>query len=825
MKKIIYSRDVKTKVNIVGNKAEGLLFLQKYKFEIPEFYVLDFSTLKNLKEFALKKLIENWLNDNNIKKNTLWAIRSSADVEDGVKKSYAGLFLTKINIPIFELETAINEVLNAYQSIKNLNYSEDKHFKYGIIIQKMINPDYSGVIFSHNPLDLDDNSSIINIVPGAGEELVSGRSGAYSINKKASKIIYPDDNDIFQGKVFKKNIIVKGKEIKQKINILTDKLFEDSKKISELKKQPVDIEFCISEGKIYYLQVRPITAVNKKISKIISIWDNSNIGENYPDITMPLTIDFVKYTYTKAYSNMALFLGMSAKKVNANLKYFENMAGGIEGRVYYNISSWQKLLYQFPFGKKMSLQITDKLGMEDAEFEIPEIKSSFFDYIKLFYNLSVSFIGFNKLKKKYVKNFEKVYSEYNKIDFNLKNHSELLKIYFELDKKLGNNWTAPMVNGFFAMGLLVLLKRSIRKSKIGTKYPNFTNDVLFSQGDVISVAIVKELQEIINIINQNKELASLFKNNKSDYIYNELSVNQKHLKRKIDIYIEKYGERSEQGELKIETINYKEDPLTFISFLKLNTFYSKKKEKNIEKEYFDYKKILKKELKFRLLKRFFLTRIIKYTILRVKDRENLRFIRTKTFALVRKIFRAIDRDLLKNNSIENKSDSLYLNLDEILNPKKTQAYKKIIKERKAKYVDYKKVKPAHRYHQTENGFISVPKLTGKFVSGKIKGIGCSSGNITAEIKLVNIDFSFNEDYSDYILIAEHFEPGWINLFATARGLISERGSLLSHTAILSRELGIPAIVGTKGILSYVKAGDIVEMNGSTGEINILKDEK
>ena len=65
------------------------------------------------------------------------------------------------------------------------------------------------------------------------------------------------------------------------------------------------------------------------------------------------------------------------------------------------------------------------------------------------------------------------------------------------------------------------------------------------------------------------------------------------------------------------------------------------------------------------------------------------------------------------------------------------------------------------------------------------------------------------------------DPGWVFLLATAKGIISEKGSLLSHTAIISRELGIPSIVGVANLLNTVKSGDIIEMDGTTGNITII----
>ena len=65
-----------------------------------------------------------------------------------------------------------------------------------------------------------------------------------------------------------------------------------------------------------------------------------------------------------------------------------------------------------------------------------------------------------------------------------------------------------------------------------------------------------------------------------------------------------------------------------------------------------------------------------------------------------------------------------------------------------------------------------------------------------------------------ILVAEHTDPGWIMLFPSAIGLLVERGSLLSHSAIVARELGIPAVVSIRGLTDWLHDGDVVELDGA-----------
>ncbi|MGO8670079.1 MAG: PEP-utilizing enzyme [Capsulimonadaceae bacterium] len=72
--------------------------------------------------------------------------------------------------------------------------------------------------------------------------------------------------------------------------------------------------------------------------------------------------------------------------------------------------------------------------------------------------------------------------------------------------------------------------------------------------------------------------------------------------------------------------------------------------------------------------------------------------------------------------------------------------------------------------------------------------------------------------SGEILVAERTDPGWIMLFAAASGLLVERGSLLSHSAIVSREMGIPGIVGLAGVTGWLTDGEWVELDGTSGTV-------
>ena len=67
------------------------------------------------------------------------------------------------------------------------------------------------------------------------------------------------------------------------------------------------------------------------------------------------------------------------------------------------------------------------------------------------------------------------------------------------------------------------------------------------------------------------------------------------------------------------------------------------------------------------------------------------------------------------------------------------------------------------------------------------------------------------------------DPGWVTLFPAVSGLLVEKGSILSHSAIVARELGLPTIVGVKGLCAKVNKGQRVKMDGATGRVIILEE--
>ncbi len=803
-----------------GGKADGLIFLLRKGFNVPPFFIIPDSCIRKIisQKWSSEKTIEEWMDKERPERNSLWAVRSSAEIEDGKEKSFAGIFTSELNCNLKNLPDALDKVIAGFSQAISSGYHSDDSFRYNILLQEMICSETSGVGFSINPLDAEKENPVVNIIPGLGFKLVSGEETAMIIelDEKGFKVV--SDESEFQGQIYSNGY----KEIKK----TKDELFVEAETfLPELRKAllqlekwkgyPVDTEFTIRSNKLFWLQIRPIT--NLPTKEEYTVWDNSNVSANYPGVVMPLTSSFVLHSYSNAYIAMFRFLGGGENFIRKNMELFKNMSGTIHGAMYYNVTAWQRLLFQMPFGKKTSGMITKMWGAEKAKFKLPEVKSSPFLYMRLFFNLTRSMVFFSYYKKKYIDQFEKIKKNFNPDLMQTKKHGDLVDVYLDLESKIGKYWYPPMINGFYAMVSYNFMKKNIESSVIHETYPNFLNDSLMGSGDVISVKIVRQLQNLLEAFHKSESAKNRILQENPSIALQSLKDEFPELYLQTKKYIDSYGERCDEGELKLETVNYKEDPLKFIAFLQTNLAAGFHETSGKKK--FDYKKILRENYRNRPFRLLFTWVMLRFTIDRVRDRENFRFIRTKTFAIVRSVFRAMDKTLLETGKINQKGDSLYLRFDELMNVNQVDQYREIIEKRKKEYERYFSMEHPVRYHLIKDEFVPIEIKKG--MNDELEGTGCSSGIFEGEVILLDPKNIHQTDVTGKIVIASFFEPGWIGLFSRAGGLVSERGSLLSHTSILCREMGVPAIVAAKNITQLLKNGERIRMNGATGKIEKL----
>jgi rifampicin phosphotransferase len=830
------SNDI-TKQNI-GGKAYSLYLLGQqnlHNINIPEWFCIAENTRSLLAsnsdnqiqyEKELSSILEKYGSDK------LWAVRSSASSEDSLKNSFAGQLDTFLFVPTDKVKETITKVWDSIFSEHFLEYSKEKNISVSespaVLVQLMVNADSAGVGFGVNPVT-QDKEYVISSVFGLGNLLVSGESDADTWIIKNDKIEYTDIANKPKKEVLNKTLY--GTEIINVDNPDSPSLTEEQiftiqkiiNKVSLFYGHPQDIEWAIENNIVYLLQSRPITTINEGTE---ILWDNSNIAESYGGITTPLTFSFAKKAYENVYRQLCLILSIPKNKIDQNDIAFRNMLGLVKGRVYYNMNSWYKtlaLLPGFSLNKTFMEQMMGvKEQISDDLFE--EIQSNLNkNRLSDLYNVGKTSFGLINSLRKLDKTVNDFYIRLEEAlaprDLKAMSLSDLMNYYNQLELKLLKNWDAPMVNDLFAMVFYGLL-RKLSKKWCNDENESMQNTLILTQGHIISAEPAKLMK------NMAKQIYTLHlsTNNFNDWVDN---VNKSSVKKDIDQYIEKFGDRC-LDELKLESITLSDN-----SILLYQTLYEMVQNKTLmEKEdVIEDDKVAKQleiELlsKLRFFKRHIFSWIIKMARKTVRERENLRFERTRLFGRVRKIFLAMGQKMVEENIISSERDIFYLEVNEIQSfiegTSTLTNLKSLIDLRKNEFDTFKQEQsPSDRFTTYGPVYIKNKYMTRQSsikISGDTQqGLGCCPGIVRGKVKIVRDPKNVTLE-KGVILVAERTDPGWIMLFSSVNGILVEKGSLLSHAAIVSRELNLPAVVSVPGLLDWLQDDDIVEMNGTTGTI-------
>lgn len=822
----------------LGGKALGLKRLQQLGVSVPNWLIVH--------------SYQEWLQGNrdllcktfgSCYKKKRFAVRSSASIEDGAVNSFAGMFHTELNVDFKELDKAIKHVFNSVNNDNVKAYlssiKSNEPPKMNVVIQEFIEVDVCGVAFGANPINGKINEKVINSTWGMGEGLVNGDLIADSFfikdEKVTQKISLKKDCYVSdKSKGIYKTSVPEEKQNQASLNSTQVKEINDLLILLEEKLgSPQDVEFGYKNNQLYLFQTRPITPT-KKNSEDYIIWDNSNIVESYPGVTTPLTFSFITKMYQQVYSQFASLMGVAPTVIRANENVFKNTLGLVRGRVYYNLRSWYQMLALVP-GFSINAEFMEGMMGVKERFELDNQYRLSTGYAWLRTVVMIVKMIMLQLRLPVIRNKFQEYlnvklSLYNTTNYSSLNAKEIASNYRQLEKDLLLEWKAPLINDFFSMIWFGMLQKLCVKHF--PNQPNIHNDLLCGSNDIISVEPIRMCMEMASCVQQNIELNKLFIGSKPNEIVNQIQKNEyPEFESLFNQYLEKFGHRC-IGELKLESVSFHQDPSQLIMVVQqyvLQGLASQKHEQNSKLEIDIRKKAelrVKNKLGKRSVKSWWFSVVLNQARQMVSNRENLRFERTRAFGVVRAMFNGIGNYWHTQGLLKKPNDVFYIDLSELLNLaenelkpncKKIEIVKKTLQEFKNQQ------KPSDRFytygHNFSDEYIFSEEKIDK-IEGDLSGTGCSPGIVESEVILVNRPGDL-KSLNGKILVATSTDPGWVTLFPSASGILVERGSLLSHSAIVAREMGIPCIVAVSGLMQSLKSGQKVKMDGSTGLIQLL----
>jgi rifampicin phosphotransferase len=803
------------------------------------------------------------------------AIRSSGIDEDSKEFSFAGqydsfLFMKGRDQVLDSIKKCIASSLSfrvlSYRKKNGLSLSDNR---IGIVVQKMIFSEKSGVCFSRHPLDGTDRESIfIESVWGQGEGLVSGALEADQIliNRNTFEAnIKESEQDSYFVQDEKGGVVEQAlPQEKLKSLSISVKEYTDLAKVTvvieNLYQRAMDIEWAIVNGELFIVQARPITNLpelgfyKKEIGGDDPIlWDNSNIVESFNGVTSPLTFSYARYAYYIVYKQFLEVVGVPVSTIEKYDSELKNMLGMVRGRIYYNLVNWYKLLYLLPGVSSNKEFMETMMGVkEDLSeehhyiFEFSQKTPHYPLWRKLWVGVQMvyRFIKIDSIKADFKKQFNKLFFEFKNKDYSRVSISEVAADFEKLKVGMLANWKAPIINDFICMIFFGLLKKQTHKH-LGDKVPpSLHNDLLCGQGEIESTMPTRTLMKIAKKIDTgNDEIRKVFLETDCDdldeLISNDLRFNE--IRTDFTRYIDLYGYRCPNEQL-LEETDLVENPsfayMAIQSYVKTKT-YSIEKMEEVEKAVKENAEALVKQH----IKGF--TRKIYFWILAkakagVKLREDLRLDRSKAYGLSRKLFNLMGKKFEEMGVLKDAKDIFFLTQEEISEyidgRSVTLNLDALAQIRKKEYYEFKEGSmPPDRFitygvaglslgfeQILAAGDLLKDKLGADLGPDELAGTSCCPGVVEGIVKMAKtIDDAKGID--GQILVAYRTDPGWVPLYPTCSGLIIEKGSLLSHSAVVAREMGIPTIVSVNGNpFDKLKNGDKVRLDATSGRVTILE---
>jgi len=721
-----------------------------------------------------------------------------------------------------------------------------------VIVQRMLDPDVAGVAFSADPVSGRRDVAVVSALYGLGSALVSGEADAdtYKIDSRGriverliadKRIEHRRDSNATEG--------VSAREVpdaRARAAALSDAHARDvaalARTVEHYFGYPQDIEWAQAGGRLYLLQARPITSLTQAGDASVTIWDNSNIAESYGGITTPLTFTFARRAYDGAYRQFFRLLWIPKRIMCEHDSTFRNMLGLAHGRIYYNLLNWYRLLALLPGFRTNRRFMEQMMGLKE---ELPESVVAemgpggrFGDALAIA-RTSVALTIHQITLRARIKRFYRVLDEalnQGAPDLAGLSPQALVAEYRRLERRLVNNWDAPLINDFLAMVFYGLLRKTCAVW-CGDSAGTLQNDLLCGQGGMISARPALAIRDMARAASADSALVSALVKAPVPQALAALERDEA-VSQQYDRYMREFGDRCD-GELKLESPTLRDDPSMLLHAIGRLASQPHTSAANLpagSAARDDAARCVAAALAQTPFRRAMFAWILKNARGRIVDRENLRFARTQLFGRVRAIFIELGRRMAAQGALNEPRDVFYLELDEVLaafeNATPSAELANRAAARQAVFARSRDLPaPPDRFETRgqvpDDAQVEPPPLqaaqphSGETTGAATKpdesreGIGCCPGRVRGVVRVVSDPHATSLREGE-ILVAQRTDPSWVMLFPAARGILVERGSLLSHAAIVAREMGIPAIVSIPGLTTWLHDGDEVEFDGASG---------
>ncbi|MCY7835874.1 phosphoenolpyruvate synthase [Bacillus haynesii] len=752
-----------------------------------------------------------------------YAVRSSATAEDLPYASFAGQQDTYLNI--IGKEAILQHISKCWASLfteraviyRMQNVFDHRQVYSSVIIQRMVFPQASGILFTADPITSNRKLLSIDAGFGLGEALVSG-------------LVSADCYKVQNGQIIDKRIAAKklaiygrkqgGTETKQidpdqqMSQTLTDgqilQLERIGRQIETHFGQPQDIEWCLADDTFYIVQSRPITTLYPI--------PEANDQENHAYLSVGHQQMMTDPINPLGLSFYLLITPAPMRKAGGRL--FVDVAPRLTTRV--GRETLLNSLGSDPLIKDALMTVIErdfiKLLPNDQTAPIPDRRNT--DILAQFENdptIVSDLIKRSQTSIEELKQNIQAKSGLDLFDFILEDIQQLKKILFD-----------PQSTAVFmaAINATSWINENMNEW-LGEK--NAADTLSLSVSNNITSEMGLALMDVADVIRPYPEVIDYLEHTKEDNFLDELVKFDGGRETRDAIYdfLSKYGMRC-TGEIDITRTRWSEKPMTLVPVILKNI---KNFEPNAGNRKFEQGRRVALEKEQELIERLKLLpdgeqkaketkRMIGLIRNFIGYREYPKYGIVSRYFVYKQALLKEAEQLVQAGVIHEKEDIYYLTFEELHEAARTKKIDdQIISIRKDEYKLYEKLTPP-RVITSDGEIITGEYKRENLPANAIVGLPVSSGVIEGRARVIlNMENANLEDGD--ILVTSFTDPGWTPLFVSIKGLVTEVGGLMTHGAVIAREYGLPAVVGVENATGLIKDGQQIRVHGTEGYIEIL----
>ncbi len=863
----------------IGGKATNLLRLQSFGLPVPEFFCIGSAAfrgfvaarrrhlealadlLPSTSELELPELSRR-LKDElaevpvpedlseqlraRVDGGTFFSVRSSALQEDSGSHSFAGLFRTALYVPPADVPSHVRDCwLSAFEpgvlGYCRRNGLKPLDLEVGVVVQQMVRSRVSGVLFTADPAGA---LSEVVVVAGFGlgegivADLVETDTYRYDRVTKVvtTEIAYKQfriEFDDGSGTGTRRVAVPAADAAKPALDPdVLERLITFGLRAESSFGDYQDVEWAVDhDGQVFVLQSRPITTIPPGS---LTIFDNSNVVEGYPGISLPLTFSLLKNGYERNFSKLASVLGVPASVIAENRSVFRNMVGYIDGRIYYNLTNWYAIVNLNPaLGRRFIPAFDDMIGVRKEGRSAqppPGPLDGAMQLAVLACNIAFRYATLGLMMRRYRAAFGRFYDWWKQLQIESMTTHELLRTVSRVNHSVFAMIYMPLINDMLLMLQVAATKSLMQRLKLANP-DDLLNGLMCGEAGMESVLPVHSLVKLAELLDRAGVPRGVPAALLMEQIDADPALAQVRAAR--DEHIRLYGDRCPE-ELKLETDTFREAPIALLETA-LRHRESGLRLADMQASEMKVRHAAESDLSKQLAGRPMRGLVLRWCIARMRtllrNREAGRLDRARIIGVFRSLYRQLGRKLASERTLGSSDDIYHLSEDEVSEVvhgssvlMDLRGLHAVVAQRKATIKAAIGRVPAERLLFRGTGLRN-PVQQARAVSTAMDstllvGTPCSPGIVEAEAIVIDSPAAA-PDVTRKIIVARMTDPGWVFLMITSAGLIVEKGSLLSHTAIIGRELGIPTIVGVQNAASRIQSGQRIRMDASTGQIVLL----